>query len=137
MLSNIGNFLLFLNILLSCLAIYFSVSCLKTTNNLVLKKIYQTSLLQCTTILISFFTLVAAFIISDFSVINVYENSHSQKPLFYKISGTWGNHEGSLLLWVIILTLFSYLFLIFNKNHPKNYRLYTLVIQNLLILGEI
>ena len=135
MLSNIGNFLLFLNILLSCLAIYFSVSCLKTTNDLVLKKIYQTSLLQCTTILISFFTLVAAFIISDFSVINVYENSHSQKPLFYKISGTWGNHEGSLLLWVIILTVFSYLFLILNKNHPKNYRLYTLVIQNLLILG--
>ena len=110
MLSNIGNFLLFLNILLSCLAIYFSVSCLKTTNDLVLKKIYQTSLLQCTTILISFFTLVAAFIISDFSVINVYENSHTSKPLLYKISGSWGNHEGSLMLWVIILTIFSFFF---------------------------
>ena len=65
----------------------------------------------------------------------MYQNSHSLKPLFYKISGTWGNHEGSLLLWVIILTIFSFLFLILNKNHPKNYRLYTLIIQNLLILG--
>ena len=86
-------------------------------------------------VLICFFTLIAAFIVSDFSLITVYQNSHSLKPLFYKISGTWGNHEGSLLLWVIILTIFSFLFLILNKNHPKNYRLYTLIIQNLLILG--
>ena len=72
---------------------------------------------------------------SDFSLINVYQNSHSLKPIFYKISGTWGNHEGSLLLWAIILTIFSFLFLIFNNSHPKRYRLYTLIIQNLLILG--
>ena len=82
-----------------------------------------------------FFYTTAAFIVSDFSLITVYQNSHSLKPLFYKISGTWGNHEGSLLLWVIILTIFSFLFLIFNKNHSKNYRLYTLIIQNFLILG--
>ena len=72
---------------------------------------------------------------SDFSLITVYQNSHSLKPIFYKISGTWGNHEGSLLLWVIILTIFSFLFLIYNKNHPKNYRIYTLIIQNILIIG--
>ena len=82
-----------------------------------------------------FFTLIGAFLVSDFSLITVYQNSHSLKPIFYKISGTWGNHEGSLLLWVIILTIFSFLFLISNKKHPKNYRLYTLIIQNLLILG--
>ena len=109
--------------------------CLKINNNLIFKKIYQISLLQTTLVLICFFTLTAAFIVSDFSLITVYQNSHSFKPLFYKISGTWGNHEGSLLLWVIILTIFSFLFLIINKNHPKNYRLYTLIIQNLLILG--
>ena len=73
--------------------------------------------------------------VSDFSLINVYQNSHTLKPIFYKISGTWGNHEGSLLLWVIILTIFSFLFLITNKNHPKNYRINTLIIQNILILG--
>ena len=135
MLSNIGNSLLFLGILFCCLIIYFSSNSLKLSNNLISKTIYQLSLLQSTTILLSFFTLTAAFIISDFSLITVYQNSHSLKPLFYKIAGTWGNHEGSLLLWLIILTIFSFLFLIFNKRHPKNYRLLTLVIQNLLILG--
>jgi len=135
MLSNTGNFLLLINIFLSCLIIYFSYNCLKIKNNTIFKSIYQISLLQSTMVLICFFTLIAAFIVSDFSLITVYQNSHSLKPLFYKISGTWGNHEGSLLLWVIILTIFSFLFLILNKNHPKNYRLYTLIIQNLLILG--
>ena len=135
MLSNTGNFLLFINILLSSLIIYSSLKCLKIKNNLIFKNIYQISLLQSTLVLICFFTLTAAFIVSDFSLITVYQNSHSLKPLFYKISGTWGNHEGSLLLWVIILTIFSFLFLITNKNHSKNYRLYTLIIQNLLILG--
>jgi cytochrome c-type biogenesis protein CcmF len=65
----------------------------------------------------------------------VYENSHSAKPVFYKIAGTWGNHEGSLLLWINILVLFSYLFLIFNHNHNKKFRLYTLITQNFLIFG--
>ena len=135
MLSNTGNFLLFLNIFFGCLVIYYSYNCLKLSNNFIFKSIYQISLLQCTSILICFFTLIAAFLVSDFSLITVYQNSHSLKPIFYKISGTWGNHEGSLLLWVIILTIFSFLFLILNKKHPKNYRLYTLIIQNLLILG--
>ena len=135
MLSNTGNFLLLINIFLSSLIIYNSYKCLKIKNNLIFKNIYQISLLQSTLVLICFFTLTAAFIISDFSLITVYQNSHSLKPLFYKISGTWGNHEGSLLLWVIILTIFSFLFLIFNKNHSKDYRLYTLIIQNFLILG--
>ncbi len=135
MLSNIGNLLLFLNITLSFFIIYNSFTCLKTTENFIFKNIYQLSLIQSTSILVCFFTLVAAFLVSDFSLIAVYQNSHSLKPIFYKISGTWGNHEGSLLLWVIILTIFSFLFLILNKKHPKNFRLYTLVIQNFLILG--
>ena len=135
MLSNTGNFLLSLNIFLSALIIYYSYNNLKTSDNLISKKIFKISILQSTSILICFFTLVSAFLVSDFSLITVYQNSHSLKPIFYKISGTWGNHEGSLLLWVIILTLFSFLFLIYNRKHPKNYRLYTLIIQNFLILG--
>ena len=79
--------------------------------------------------------MTTAFIISDFSLVTVFQNSHSLKPIFYKVSGTWGNHEGSLLLWVIILTIFSFLFLIHNKNHPKEYRIYTLITQNILIIG--
>ena len=135
MLSNTGNFLLILSILFTSFIIYQSFACLKKTNDTIFKSIYKISLLQSTTILICFFTLVGAFMVSDFSLINVYQNSHTLKPIFYKISGTWGNHEGSLLLWVIILTIFSFLFLITNKNHPKNYRINTLIIQNILILG--
>ena len=137
MLSNIGNFLLFLNVFLGLVIIYFSFQNLKSKSTLISKSIYKTCLFQTTLIIICFFTLVAAFVVSDFSLITVYQNSHSLKPLFYKISGTWGNHEGSLLLWVIILTIFSFLFLIYNKDHPKNFRIYTLIIQNFLILSFI
>ena len=135
MLSNLGNLLLLLSVLFSILIIYNSYKCLNTPNNFIFKSIYQISILQSTSILVCFFTLIAAFLVSDFSLINVYQNSHSLKPIFYKISGTWGNHEGSLLLWVIILSIFSFLFLLFNKKHKKNYRLHTLIIQNLIILG--
>ena len=113
--------------------IYLSLQNLKNIKISISKKIYHICLLQSTFILICFFTLVSAFIISDFSIINVYENSHSLKPFFYKFSGTWGNHEGSLLLWVIILTIFSFLFLLYNKHHPKNYRIYSLIIQILVV----
>jgi cytochrome c-type biogenesis protein CcmF len=135
MLSNIGNSLLSINILLSIFIIYFSFQNLKDSKNLINRNIYNMCLIQSTSIIICFFTLIAGFIISDFSLINVYQNSHSLKPIFYKISGTWGNHEGSLLLWVIILTIFSFFFLFYNKDHPKKYRIYTLITQNFLIIG--
>ena len=135
MISNFGNLLLFINIFLSLTIIYSALKCLKTSGKFIPKTIYQISNLQSTLIIICFFTLIAGFIVSDFSLITVYQNSHTLKPLFYKISGTWGNHEGSLLLWVIILTIFSFLFLVITKNHPKEYRIFTLVIQNILILG--
>ena len=135
MLSNIGKSLLSINILLSIFIIYFSFQNLKDSKNLINRNIYNMCLIQSTSIIICFFTLIAGFIISDFSLINVYQNSHSLKPIFYKISGTWGNHEGSLLLWVIILTIFSFFFLFYNKDHPKKYRIYTLITQNFLIIG--
>ena len=135
MLSNIGNTLLSLNILIGISIIYFSFQNLSSSKVLIGRKIYHLCLFQSTFIIICFLTLVSAFIVSDFSIITVYQNSHSLKPLLYKISGTWGNHEGSLLLWVIILTIFSFFFLLYNKNHPKNYKIYSLIIQNILILG--
>ena len=135
MLSNIGVALVLLVLILSFLIIYYSSLELKTSSQSIRKNIYQLSLFQITFTVLSFFTLIIGFINSDFSLINVYENSHTAKPLFYKIAGTWGNHEGSLLLWVNILVIFSYLFLIFNHTHNKKFRLYTLVFQNILILG--
>jgi cytochrome c-type biogenesis protein CcmF len=135
MLSNLGNLLLTLNIFFSLAIVFSALKCLKSSGNLIPKIIYQISTFQSTTIIICFFTLIAAFIVSDFSLITVYQNSHSLKPTFYKIAGTWGNHEGSLLLWVIILIIFSFLFLVFTKKHPKEFRLITIIIQNILIVG--
>ena len=135
MLSNIGNLLLLINVLLSISIIYFSFQNLNDNKKFINKIIYHFCIFQSTLIIVCFFTLITAFIISDFSLITVYQNSHSLKPIFYKISGTWGNHEGSLLLWVNILVIFSYLFLVFNYTHDKKFRLYTLIFQNILILG--
>jgi cytochrome c-type biogenesis protein CcmF len=67
---------------------------------------------------LSFGVLTYAHVTSDFSVQNVWENSHSQVPLLYKYSGVWGNHEGSMLLWVLILTFFSALVAVFGDNLP-------------------
>jgi len=135
MLSNIGIGLLVLVLILSFLTIYYASSDLKISNQSIKKSIYKLSLFQTTFIILSFFALIIGFINSDFSLINVYENSHTAKPFFYKIAGTWGSHEGSLLLWVNILVIFSYLFLVFNHNHNKKFRLYTLIFQNILIVG--
>ena len=137
MLSNIGEFLVFSILALSFLIIYNAHLDIKIKNQNVKKIIYNLSLLQITFTILSFFTLIIGFINSDFSLINVYENSHTTKPLFYKIAGTWGNHEGSLLLWINILVLFSFLFLVFNFKHNKKFRLYTLIVQNILIIGFI
>jgi len=68
--------------------------------------------------LLSFFLLMYSHVVSDFSVLNVFQNSHTTKPLLYKVSGTWGNHEGSMLLWILVLTIFNYF--IFKLYNEKN-----------------
>lgn len=69
---------------------------------------------------LSFISLVNAHVTSDFSVANVWENSHTLKPLLYKYTGVWGNHEGSMLLWVLILGLFAALVAGFGGNLPRD-----------------
>jgi cytochrome c-type biogenesis protein CcmF len=85
-----------------------------------------------TFILISyaFFALTYAHVVSDFSVLNVVENSHSAKPLIYKISGVWGNHEGSMLLWVLILAIFGAAVALFSRSMPDELRANVLGVQS-------
>ncbi len=78
---------------------------------------------------LSFAALVEAHIVSDFSVLNVAENSNSKLPLIYKITGVWGNHEGSMLLWVLILTLFGALVAAFGANLPDRLKALVLSVQ--------
>src|SRR5262249_8476032 len=82
----------------------------------------STSLAQLLFVAFSFTALVTLHVTSDFSVANVFENSHSLKPLVYKITGVWGNHEGSMLLWVSILALFGGLVAAFGSNLPLSLR---------------
>ena len=133
MLSKLGIIFISTALLISLVLVYFSLIEAKNSNNLIPKKIYKLSLFQLFFSVLSFIILLLGYVFSDFSIINVYENSHTTKPLFYKISGTWGNHEGSLLLWINILVLFSFLFLFLNKNRNKNFKIFTLLFQNLLI----
>ena len=85
---------------------------------------------QVALILLSFFALTYAYVTSDFSVANVVANSHSTKPLIYRISGVWGNHEGSLLLWVLILALFGWAVAAFGNNLPATLKANVLAVQS-------
>jgi cytochrome c-type biogenesis protein CcmF len=88
------------------------------------------ALAQFAFIALAFATLTHAYLVSDFSVENVFLNSHSAKPLIYKISGVWGNHEGSMLLWVLILGLFAALVAVFGRNLPLSLKANVLAVQS-------
>ncbi len=135
MLSNTGNSLLIGSIFFTISIIYLVFQNLRKKNYIIGKNLIYLSIFQITFIVVSFLLLIFAFVFSDFSLLAVYQNSHTSKPIFYKIAGVWGNHEGSLLLWVNIMVIFSYLFFVFNSKTNKSYTLYTLIVQNLLILG--
>ncbi|MFO1035395.1 MAG: heme lyase CcmF/NrfE family subunit [Geminicoccaceae bacterium] len=93
------------------------------------------AIVQFLAISLAFAALIHAYVVSDFSVVNVATNSHSLKPLIYKISGTWGNHEGSLILWVWILSLFGAAVAVFGGNLPPAFRARVLAVQGLIGLG--
>ncbi|MBP1843779.1 cytochrome c-type biogenesis protein CcmF [Rhizobium petrolearium] len=82
-----------------------------------------------TLVALSFTALTWAYVVSDFSVKNVWENSHSLMPLIYKYSGVWGNHEGSMMLWLLILTFFSALVAVFGRNLPETLKANVLAVQ--------
>jgi cytochrome c-type biogenesis protein CcmF len=89
-----------------------------------------TAVAQFCFIAIAFAALTMCYVRSDFSVVNVFENSHSAKPLIYKLSGVWGNHEGSMLLWVLILSLFGALVALFGGNLPARLKANVLAVQS-------
>ena len=93
------------------------------------------ALMQFALVALSFAALTHAFLVSDFSVLGVYQNSHTAKPLLYKISGVWGNHEGSLLLWVTILAVFGAAVAAFGENLPPALRARALAVQGMISVG--
>ena len=132
--SVIGNYSLLLGLFFGLVLLYFSAKNFRNSK-LLDTKILSFTFLQFFLVVISFLCLVLSFVVSDFSNETVFNNSHTTKPIFYKIAGTWGNHEGSLLLWLLVLTLFILIFLIRTKNQPVKYRVLTLVFQQIIIIG--
>ena len=134
MASLIGFYSLIFGLFISTIIILFSIKNLRDANTFD-NKIISFTFLQFFFVIVSFLGLIFSFVNSDFSNQTVFNNSHTTKPLFYKISGTWGNHEGSLLLWLLVLTLFIFLFLLKSKDQPKKYRVLTLLFQQIIIIG--
>jgi len=133
MTSFLGNFLLWSSLFFSISQ--FFISRKSNQQNLKFIGVSVIGLLISSTA--SFFLLMYAYVISDFSLLNVFQNSHTTKPLLYKISGVWGNHEGSMLLWILVLTVFNYF--IFKLYSKKNYFfiLKSLETQALITIGFI
>ncbi|MDC0517689.1 heme lyase CcmF/NrfE family subunit [Candidatus Pelagibacter sp.] len=132
--SLIGSYSLNFALGCSLLIIFFSIKNFNDQNRLD-SKIISLTFLQFSLVAVSFLGLVMSFVYSDFSNKTVFNHSHTTKPLFYKISGTWGNHEGSLLLWLLVLTLFIFLFLLKSQSQEKKYRILTLLFQQVIIIG--
>ena len=132
--SHLGNYSLIFSLLFSFILFFL---CLKNINNKgskIKKNIFSFLFLQLITVILSFACLIFAFVFSDFSNETVYNNSHTTKPLFYKISGSWGNHEGSMLLWLFVIALFVFIFALTSKKNPLKYRLYTILFQEVIFI---
>ena len=93
------------------------------------------ALAQFALVALSFAALTWCYVVSDFSVANVAQNSHTAKPMLYKVTGVWGNHEGSLLLWVLILALFGAAVAGFGRNLPRSLAARTLAVQALVAVA--
>ena len=131
MVPSLGYFALCLSLCFAVLQLLISIknnSVVFVTYRVVINGLLISSL-------ISFFSLIFCYAVSDFTVLNVFQNSHETKPLFYKIAAVWGNHEGSMLLWILVLTLFN--FFIFRLYSKKNFLFISKVLQtqSIVIIG--
>ncbi len=126
---ELGHYALVLALVLSLVQAIVPIWGAVTRDDRMMATASYTSPMVFALISISFLALVTAYVTSDFSVLNVWQNSHSQMPLIYKVSGTWGNHEGSMLLWVFILGLFAALVAVFGNNLPPSLKANVLGVQ--------
>ncbi len=130
MIIEIGHFSLILALLVAAAQMVVPAWGAHTRNPQLMSFAGPAALCQLALIFVAFAALTHAYVVSDFSVANVAENSHSTKPLLYRISGVWGNHEGSMLLWVLILAAFGGAVALFGNNLPATLRANVLAVQS-------
>jgi len=118
-----------------CLSTIFSFVLLIPSSILHMKIKYFLFIYRSSTLLvcISFLSLILAYVTSDFSNFNVFQNSHSDKPLIYKITGAWGNHEGSILFWICMISIYGFLYSLISKS-INDFKIIVLKIQSALFL---
>ena len=137
MFTEVGHFALALALMVALVQATVPLIGAQRANPMMMAVAKPAALMQLVLILTAFAALMHAFIVSDFSVVGVYQNSHTAKPLMYKISGVWGNHEGSLVLWVSILAVFGASVAAFGNNLPPALKARALAVQGMISVGFI
>jgi cytochrome c-type biogenesis protein CcmF len=130
MIPELGHYALVLALALGLMQSVVPVIGARRYDAVLMRLANSTALMQFAFVAFSFLALITCYVTSDFSVATVYENSHSMMPLVYRVTSVWGNHEGSMLLWVLILSLFGALVAGFGGNLPTTLRAYVLSVQS-------
>ena len=129
MIAELGHFALILAFVMSLTLAVLPFYAVTRNHAGLMHVVMPVTLVMAAGVLVAFAALVWAFVTSDFSVALVASHSHSAKPMIYKISGTWGNHEGSLLLWIVILVVFAALLALRGQHMPLRLKVMTLGVQ--------
>jgi len=135
MLAEIGQIALILALFVSALQAWMGLHGAHIEDRRAMVFAGRGAIAQALLCVLAFALLAYAFVVSDFSVQLVTANSHTSKPLIYKFSGTWGNHEGSMLLWVMIMALFGAAMVLFGKTLPAALRARAVGVQGLTATG--
>ena len=135
MVIELGHFALLLALVVAVVQIVLPAWGARTGNTRLMAVAVPAAKAQFVLVAISFSALTYAYVVSDFSVANVYQNSHSAKPLLYRLSGVWGNHEGSMLLWLLMLVGFGAAVATFGRNLPDRLRALVLMVQSTIALA--
>jgi len=137
LLVEIGHFALVLALLVAALQGTVPLIGAAASNRALMDVARSAARLQLGLVALAYAIFIHAHIVSDFSLLNVFENSSLSKPMLYKVTGAWGSHEGSMLLWVFMLALFGGLVAFFGRGLPASLRARTLAIQGLLGFGTL
>src|SRR5689334_10547448 len=130
MIAELGHYALVLALALGLVQSVSPVIGARRGDTALMSLANSTALMQFAFVALSFAALAACYVTSDFSVATVFENSHSLMPLIYKLTSVWGNHEGSMLLWVLILSVFGALVAVFGRNLPAALKARVLAVQS-------
>src|SRR5258707_1206997 len=130
MIPELGHYALVVALALGLIQSVAPIVGARTLDAPLMRVASSTAVMQFIFVALSFLALIVCYVTSAFSVATVYENSHSMMPLVYKITSVWGNHEGSMLLWVLILSLFGALVAGFGNNLPATLKARVLAVQS-------